>query len=861
MTKAPPTYPDPNTQYAPAWSLALIALAVLTVLLLVFQLAWPHIWRLVVMPEVDWQRHGMRVKIYPTKELAGSTSRSLFVPAATADLDTPDTSLQAFAVWEVKRAGIYHLELACDDYGSLFIDHQRIIHQSGISARNLSRAQVELTPGPHLLVIHLHNAPSKGGFDLKVRGPGQKKMQILGGDALHYIDSGNINVWWNHLLMPRSQQPLTLPLVVLSLLLAGLIRPRQARSFVRSIWVPSDLTTPRGAAEVWSRLLPYLSLWGLLLALAIVLDLTFHLSNHSFLSRFSAAGLLLVGLNSLSLGLLCGLALVVVLWLLAAFLPGRRAWFLAARSALRLFLAACLVALVLTHFDTWSYGIFGLDLGDLTAFLYPAVILLAVLATLALARRSRLDEALTGRGRALGLSLALLFTVSGAYSVYAYVAVRDEVAQLSARAPDSAAPPNIILFLPDSVDPQRLSAYGYSRRTSPNLDRLLSQSIRYDRAYANAHQTRPSLASIMTGVHPLTSRVLWEVDVLFGRHSYLHLPGILAGRGYYTMDLSDEQHGHPLRYNLRNGFMNINGHEMEVGMGRGEITARLMFARESYFLDSLAEGVLDRLGVLIGWVAYVQHRKPSVRQLVAGNIPRDSLDDAKRVEHLIEKIRTESRPLFAHLHLMGPHGPRFIIDKRHFSQEVSQGSEGYENSYDDALLTADAHLGRMIAALKLSGKWQNTILVYLSDHNRGAGMDHPGPLLVRLPGGQGGGKVVKAPVQYLDLAPSLLSALGQTPPLWMEGQVIFPRADEAALVRRPIVGYDHHDAKLQMIKDGRRVNVSLKDDSVKHHNLDGEKHHPDEADQEGALAHLEDFLGKRDLSLKALRALPPPPRD
>jgi arylsulfatase A-like enzyme len=841
-----------DLQNRPAWGLALVALAVLAVLLLVFQLAWPHIWRLVVLPRVDPQRHGMRVETYPNQDLGGSSSQSRFVPTALASLDTPHTSLQAFAVWQVKRAGVYQLELACDDYGSLFIDHQRVIHQQGVSARNLSQVKVELTPGPHLLVVHLHNGPAGGGFDLRVRGPGQAKPVLLGGAALQYIDSGNINFWWNHLLMPRSSQPLTLPLVVLSLLLAGLIRPRQTRIFLKSLWAPPDLEPPHSAKEVWSRLLPYLFIWGLLLAGAIVLELAFQLSKPSFLSRFSAPTLLLVGLNSLTLGLVSGLALVALLWLLAAFLPARRAIFFAARLGLRIFLAACLVALVLTHFDTWCYGAFGRDLADLSDFLYPAVILLALSATLALARRSRLDTALAGRGKALGLAMALLLMVTGAYSAQAYLRINQEVSELMSRPPGAAALPNIILFLPDSVDPKRLSAYGYNRRTSPNLDRLLSESIRYDQAYANGHQTRPSVASIMTGVHPLTSRVVAEVDVLFGRHSYLHLPGILANWGYYTLDLSDEQHGHPLRYNLRNAFYNINGHEMELEKGGWGITLRLMFARETYFLDSLAEGVLDRLGVLIGWVAYVQHRKPSVRHLVDGDIPRNSLDDTRRVDLLLEKIRTENRPLFAHVHLLGPHGPTFVFGKRHFSINPTPDQAGFENEYDDSLLTTDAHLGRVIDALKKSGKWDNTILIYLSDHNRGSGIEDPCPLVVRLPGGKAGGTVIKVPVQYLDLSPSLLSALGQTPPKWKEGKVIFPRADETALSKRPIVGFDYHGRKMQIVQGGRKLKVSLDGGPATYHGLDG-KELPGHAREQAIISeNLESFLHKRGLSLKGL---------
>src|SRR3954470_12208313 len=66
---------------------------------------------------------------------------------------------------------------------------------------------------------------------------------------------------------------------------------------------------------------------------------------------------------------------------------------------------------------------------------------------------------------------------------------------------DRRADQNIVLVTIDTLRGDALSSYGGPART-PNLDALASHGVRFDFAHAHAVLTRPSHASILTGLYP-----------------------------------------------------------------------------------------------------------------------------------------------------------------------------------------------------------------------------------------------------------------------------------------------------------------------------------------------------------------------
>src|SRR5260221_2860489 len=74
-------------------------------------------------------------------------------------------------------------------------------------------------------------------------------------------------------------------------------------------------------------------------------------------------------------------------------------------------------------------------------------------------------------------------------------------ARLTAQQPSAKAgrPPNLVVLLPDGHRPDTLACYGARRSITPNLDKLATQSVIFERAYVTQPICTPSRSSLMTG--------------------------------------------------------------------------------------------------------------------------------------------------------------------------------------------------------------------------------------------------------------------------------------------------------------------------------------------------------------------------
>jgi Sulfatase len=73
---------------------------------------------------------------------------------------------------------------------------------------------------------------------------------------------------------------------------------------------------------------------------------------------------------------------------------------------------------------------------------------------------------------------------------------RQVVAKLPAASPQA---PNILVIVVDTLRADHLSSYGYSRRTSPNIDRLVRKGVVFENAVSACSWTYPSHVSLVTG--------------------------------------------------------------------------------------------------------------------------------------------------------------------------------------------------------------------------------------------------------------------------------------------------------------------------------------------------------------------------
>jgi arylsulfatase A-like enzyme len=91
---------------------------------------------------------------------------------------------------------------------------------------------------------------------------------------------------------------------------------------------------------------------------------------------------------------------------------------------------------------------------------------------------------------------------------------------------------NIILIVLDTVRADHLSCYGHHRETSPAIDEIAAEGIRYESAFANSNWTPTSHSTMFTGKLPSKTGVYGGTQTLPSDSETL--PEFLESAGYHT---------------------------------------------------------------------------------------------------------------------------------------------------------------------------------------------------------------------------------------------------------------------------------------------------------------------------------------
>lgn len=325
-------------------------------------------------------------------------------------------------------------------------------------------------------------------------------------------------------------------------------------------------------------------------------------------------------------------------------------------------------------------------------------------------------------------------------------------------APSHAA--NVLVIVIDTLRADHLSAYGYHRATSPNLDKLASQSVVFENAIAASSWTLPSHASMLTGrytfehgtdnVKPMS--ILDHTVKTLGSQ-YPLLSQAMVARGYRTAAFSG----------------NRTYFSREMGFGRGftrfedfsvwDMFLRTVFGRR--FARVLNYTELRRAVLRLGF------RDPGVRKR-APEINRSLL-------RWIDEDR--SRPFFIFVNYLDVHSP-YISE----TQKFSHGNGTTVDYYDDGIADLDTHIGELLQAMQKRHLTQNTLLIVTADHGELLGehgkVGHWNaglyrelirvPLFIRMPGVIPSGIRIPTPVSTSALPATVLDLVGE------EEQQMFP---------------------------------------------------------------------------------------
>ena len=207
--------------------------------------------------------------------------------------------------------------------------------------------------------------------------------------------------------------------------------------------------------------------------------------------------------------------------------------------------------------------------------------------------------------------------------------------------------PNVLLLVLDTVRADRMSLYGYERRTTPVLERLAERGIRFDEARATAPWTLPSHASFFTGRWPHELDVQWLTPL---RGNFPTLSEYLGSRGYATAGFVANTLYCSYETGLDRGFTHYDDYVLE----------KLMPLRTAWLVDHFMQLVSD-LGVYVGRTLDVGPFRPMQESWIASLFVVDRRKDAGSVQrefvHWLSQRRKPARPFFAFLNFYDAHAP------------------------------------------------------------------------------------------------------------------------------------------------------------------------------------------------------------
>ncbi len=367
--------------------------------------------------------------------------------------------------------------------------------------------------------------------------------------------------------------------------------------------------------------------------------------------------------------------------------------------------------------------------------------------------------------------------------------------------PAQAKKLNVLFVVSDDLNTD-LGCYGHPMVQSPQLDQLAAKGVRFNAAYCQYPLCSPSRASFLTGRRPNANGVLRNprdggISPHFRQYipNTVTLPELFKRNGYFVARVGKLYH-YGVPRNIGTGGLD------DARSWDQTINPRGRDKEEEAKIFSLRKG---QFGGTLSWLA-------------ADGTDEEQTDGIGATEAIELLDRRKDQPFFLAVGFYRPHTP-YVAPKKYFARyplesiRLPQIPENFRaqlpapalasakneeaqmtdrqrqeaiQAYYASTAFMDAQLGRLLNALDRLGLRENTVVVFCSDHGYHLG-DHGlwkkkslfersarVPLLIHAPGMAGNGKVANAPVELIDLYPTLAELCGLKTPAYLDGTSLVP---------------------------------------------------------------------------------------
>lgn len=354
---------------------------------------------------------------------------------------------------------------------------------------------------------------------------------------------------------------------------------------------------------------------------------------------------------------------------------------------------------------------------------------------------------------------------------------------------------NVILISFDAFTAEEISAYGYKKPITPNLDAFAKNATVFTNFYAGSTSTTPCIGVMLTGGYPSESHVYGLGGQLPSANSAESLPTLMTAAGYSTGAFLTNPWAYYLARSVKSGFGVLPEPTFDPGSMQRLWDITRPLHQESQFGSRIAE-YFD-LEVL--WESL-----RGIKETPAFRIrPSFTFEGGEQVLNRLDP------GFFLWVHVIAPHHPylpdlpdqgEFIpqsellsfkeepweLWKPHYDPSVQAQVDRRRLAYDEYVLSTDRAFGKFINALEESGKLKNTWVIVSADHGEsfaGGVYQHQTPymtrpvihipLMIRTPG-QEQHRAIAYVADQTALAPTILDLAGVSKPAWMRGQSLVP---------------------------------------------------------------------------------------
>lgn len=300
--------------------------------------------------------------------------------------------------------------------------------------------------------------------------------------------------------------------------------------------------------------------------------------------------------------------------------------------------------------------------------------------------------------------------------------------------------PNIVIIYLDDLGYGDMSAYGATELSTPHMDRLANEGLKFTNAYATSATCTPSRYALLTGTYPwrnADAKILTGTAPLLIGTEQMTLPKMLKTKGYQTSIVG--------KWHLGLGNGNVDWNERvspgpnELGFDYAYIMAATQDRVPTVYIDNGNVVGLDKNDPIL--VDYDKNFEgeptgidnPELLKLnwhhghnnsIVNGIPRIGfmkggekakwIDEDMADEFLLKAqdyIRTkkdDENPFFLYYAMQQPHVPRTPHPR--FVGKSGMGPRG------DVILEADWCIGELMKTLEEEGHLENTLVIFSSDN-------------------------------------------------------------------------------------------------------------------------------------------------